>query len=203
MISVAKKLFFEIVLVSFFSMVNTGPLWAAGPAERIRYTTNRILAVAADPALNSSDKREERRFLIRNAVDERFDWGEISKRCLGKHWKELSEEEQDEFIILFSKLLERAYLEKVENFSGEKVSYEKEVIDGAYGSVESKIMTGRGTPVHVKYHLIRKKNDWLVYDVSIGGVSLVNTYRNQFSNILRNSSYKKLAEKMKDKVAEK
>ncbi|MFC1579528.1 phospholipid-binding protein MlaC [Thermodesulfobacteriota bacterium] len=195
--------FMTSVLVSLFLLSNTSLLRAGGPEEKIKHTTHYILSVVNDPDLKHSDKTGDRKGLIRKAVDERFDWEEISRRSLGKHWKELTDNEKQEFVFLFSRLLERTYLEKLENFSGEKVYYEKEVIEGVYGSVEMKIMTSKGVPIQVKYNLRKKEDDWLVYDVYIGGVSLVNNYRNQFNNILRNSSYKTLAEKLKDKVAEK
>ena len=49
----------------------------------------------------------------------------------------------------------------------------------------------------------KKENKWLVYDISIEGVSLVNNYRAQFNSMLMRSSYKELVKKLKDKIAEK
>jgi phospholipid transport system substrate-binding protein len=45
------------------------------------------------------------------------------------------------------------------------------------------------------------ENDWLVYDVSIEGVSLVNNYRTQFNSIITQSSYQNLVKRLKEKVA--
>ena len=105
------------------------PSLAGQPMEQIRETTDKIISIVSDPALKSPEKAKERKRLIRQAVDERFDWEEMSRRSLARHWKRRTEEEKKEFIYFFGKLLERTYLEQVENYSGEKVLYLNETID--------------------------------------------------------------------------
>ncbi len=78
--------------------------------------------------------------------------------------------------------------------------YEGEEVDGKYGVVKAKILTGQGTEIAVEYRLKKAGDDWLVYDVSIEGVSLVNNYRNQFNSIIVRSSYKDFIKKLKAKV---
>jgi phospholipid transport system substrate-binding protein len=170
------------------------------PTERIRQTTDKIIAVVTNPSLKDPSMAGERKSLIRKAVDERFDWEQMSKSSLGIYWRQRSEEERKEFIDLYGKLLERTYLDKVEGYSGEKVSYEGETIDGNYAVVDVKIVTAKEMEIPVTYRLRQKEGNWLVYDISIEGVSLVNNYRVQFSNIISRSSYLELVEKLKIKV---
>ena len=108
-----------------------------------------------------------------------------------------------EFIALFGKLLERTYLDKVGSYSGEKVIYVDETIDGKYGTVTAKILTHSHTEVSVRYRLKIIGGDWRVYDISVEGVSLVNNYRKQFNSIILRSSYDDLVQKLRVKVAEK
>lgn len=178
-------------------------IWAGEPTDKIKETTNKILAIVTNPDLKSPAKEEERRRLIRKAVDERFDWEEMARRSLGPNWAPRTPEEKQEFVGLYGDLLERTYLERVENYSGEKVYYQGETIDDGYASVDVKIITQQNTEVPVKYRLLKKGSDWLVYDISIAGVSLINNYRVQFSNILARSSYQDLVKQLKRKVAEK
>lgn len=90
---------------------------------------------------------------------------------------------------------------KVEDYSGEKVQYEGETIDGEYAVVKVNIITQKNRDISVDYRLQKEKNEWFVYDVSIEGVSLVNNYRTQFNSIILQSSYEDLVKKMKAKVA--
>jgi len=100
------------------------PALADGPEEEIRQTTNKILSIVTDPALKNPSREEERRRLVRKVVDERFDWEEMSRRSLARYWDQRTEEEKKEFVRLYSDLLERTYMDKVEGYSGEKVTYE-------------------------------------------------------------------------------
>jgi phospholipid transport system substrate-binding protein len=173
------------------------------PTNEIRQTTDRILSILADRSLKSPSKVEERRRLIRKAVDERFDWEEMARRSLARHWASRTEEEKKEFVRLFGDLLERTYMSKVEGYSGEKVLYEGEKVDGEYATVSVKIVTKKNVDIPVEYRLKKREESWLVYDVSIEGVSLVNNYRTQFNSIITQSSYENLIRKLKEKVAQK
>jgi phospholipid transport system substrate-binding protein len=88
---------------------------------------------------------------------------------------------------------------KIEKYSGEKIAYNNETIDGKYALLESKIFTKNDTEVAVNYWLINKNGTWWVYDVSVEGVSLIKNYRTQFNEILARSSYPELVKKLKSK----
>jgi phospholipid transport system substrate-binding protein len=132
-------------------------------------------------------------------VDERFDWGEMAQRALARHWNQRTPEEKKEFTRLFGDLLEKTYLTKVEGYSGEKVQYEGESVDGNYAVVKIKIVTEKNVDIPIEYRLKKEAADWFVYDISIEGVSLVNNYRSQFNTIISQSSYGNLVKKLKEK----
>jgi phospholipid transport system substrate-binding protein len=176
------------------------PLLAADPMEEIKQTTDKILSIVTNPALKAPSKTEEREKLIHQAVYERFDWEEMARRSLATHWVKRTAEERKEFAHLFSELLERTYLKKVEGFSGEKVLYEGETKEGDYATVKIKIITKNDKVIPVEYRLKKKGNNWFIYDVSIEGVSLVNNYRTQFNSILLQSSYEDLVKRLREKA---
>jgi phospholipid transport system substrate-binding protein len=175
------------------------PAMAGEPTEMIRKTTDKIIGIVIDPALKGPEKAAERKRLVREAVSEQFNREEMSQRTLAQHWSKRTEGEKKEFVDLYAKLLEGTYLDKVEGYSGEKVLYEDETVDGKYAVVKVKILSKQGTNISVEYRL-KKGIDWLVYDVSIEGVSLVNNYRNQFNSIIVRSSYKDFINKLRAKV---
>jgi phospholipid transport system substrate-binding protein len=176
------------------------PGWAGEPTDEIKQTTDKILSILTNPSLKGSSKTAEREKLIRQAIDERFDWEEMSRRSLARYWDQRTDGEKKEFVRLYSDLLERTYMDKVEGYSGEKVIYEGESIDNGYAVVKVKIVTKKNTDIHVHYRLKREENKWLVYDVSIEGVSLVNNYRTQFNSIILKSSYENLVKRLRERV---
>jgi len=175
---------------------------AGEPTEEIKETTDKIISILANPALKDSSKTEERRKLIRQAVDERFDWEELSRRSLATHWAQRTDEEKKEFVSLFSDLLEETYMDMVDSYSGERVFYERETLDGDYGIVNVKIVTETDAEIATEYRVKKKENGWYVYDISINGVSLVNNYRTQFNSIILESSYEDLVKRLKAKLAQ-
>ena len=194
-----RSLFSGVLLILMFAV----SCFAGVPTDGIKETTDRILVVVSDPALKGPENKTKRGKLIRKAVDERFDWEAMTKRSLARHWRKRTEAEKKEFISLFGKLLERTYLDKVGSYSGEKVIYVGETVDGKYGTITAKILTHSQTEVEVRYRLKELKGDWRVYDISVEGVSLVNNYRKQFNSIILRSSYDELVRKLRKKVAEK
>lgn len=189
------------IFVSFLLVLGiTVPGLAGEPTERIRQTTDKILSIVSDPGLRDPSKAKERRNLIRSAVDERFDWEEMACRSLATHWAKRTADERKEFVPLFADLLERTYMKKVQDYSGEKVLYEGETQDGDYVTVKVKIVTNKNKDIPVEYRLKKKGNDWFIYDVSIEGVSLVNNYRTQFNSIILQSSYENLVKRLREKT---
>src|SRR5438128_315161 len=96
---------------------------AEAPEDQVRQTVDKLLAILNNPQLRGEDKKEERRKKLREVVYPRFDFTEMAKRSLGLHWQRRSPEEQQEFVKLFTNLLEGAYLDKIESYNGEKVQY--------------------------------------------------------------------------------
>jgi phospholipid transport system substrate-binding protein len=128
----------SLVSVVLLIVMLAAPCFAGAPTDGIKKTTDRILAIVSDPALKGPENREKRTQLIRQAVDERFNWEAMTQRSLARHWRERTDAEKKEFIVLFGKLLERTYLDKVGSYSGEKVVYVDETIDGKYATVTAK-----------------------------------------------------------------
>jgi phospholipid transport system substrate-binding protein len=173
----------------------------AGPAtDQVKGTVDQVIKILTDPTLKGETKVQERRAKIRQVVLQRFGFTEMSKRSLGRYWSERTPEERTEFVRLFTDLLERAYIDRVDGYTGEQVVYLGESVDGDYSEVRSKIVTKRNQEIPILYRLQKNNANWEVYDVIVEGVSLVNNYRTQFSKIIRTSSYQGLVKKMQVKL---
>jgi phospholipid transport system substrate-binding protein len=178
------------------------PVWVAAgvPGDQVRQTTDKLLAILKDPQLKGESKKNERRDKLKELIYQRFDFTEMAKRSLGSEWPRRSPEEQKEFVKLFTGLLERAYLDQLESYSGEKIQYLKEREDDNYAQVETKIIDKKGQEFSVNYRLHNRNGDWKVYDVVIEEISLVNNYRAQFKRALAKSPYENLVNRMKEKT---
>jgi len=175
---------------------------ASAPADHLKSAIDRVVKVVEDPGLKGNDRMAERRIAVRKIADDIFDWNEIARRALARHWQPLTDKQRAEFVSLFSDLLERSYMSKIELYGGEKIQYVGERVDGEIATVATRIVTKNGTEVPIDYRLLKKGDRWLVYDVNIEGVSLVSNYRTQFNKIIQTSSFQELVKKMKSKQEE-
>ena len=195
----------RMLMVAAMAVVLTtgGTAWAGAPTDQLRGRVDRVLRVLEDPQLKPETRADERRASIRAIVAEIFDFRELSQRALGPHWQGRTPNERDEFSQLFADLLERAYIDKIELYSGaERIQYTGEMLDGdQVATVRTRIVTKQGTEIPVDYRMRRIGDRWLVYDVAIEGVSLVANYRAQFNRIIQRSSYKGLVEQLTARLA--
>lgn len=176
---------------------------AGEPLEKIRQTVDDVLKILSDESLKAPERTQDRRAKIRQAVLQRFGFDEMAQRSLGHHWRQRTPAERQEFVALFSDLLERSYIDKIETYAAgqQKVRYTKETIDkDGYAVVRSEIVNERDLNVEVEYRLLQRDSNWTVYDVIIEGVSLVSNYRTQFNKIILESSFAALMKKMKLKL---
>lgn len=173
---------------------------AGEPTDQVKETVDAVMKILNDKELGKPEKEKERRANIRQAVIKRFDFEEMAKRSLAAHWKDRTPAEQKEFVALYSDLLENTYIKKIERYENQKVVYSDEKLDGDYAVVKTKIIDKKGLGIPVEYRILRKKDKWEVYDIIIEGVSLVNNYRTQFTQIIRSSSYNDLVKRLRDKV---
>ena len=157
------------------------------------------MLVLKDPHLKPPAKLRERRDQLKQILFARFDFTEMAKRSLGANWRRRSPQEQEEFVRLFTDVLERAYADIIESYSDEKIIYLNERIDGGFADVNSKITTAKGEEYSINYKAHFVGSEWKVYDVVAENISLVNNYRAQFHRVISNASYEELVRRLKDK----
>jgi phospholipid transport system substrate-binding protein len=180
-------------------MIFSVSAFAQPPLETIQNQVNRLLEVLADPALKAPSAKETKEKKIWAIVDTVFDYSELSARTLAQHWKAFSPEQQKEFIRLFGKLLGRTYMDRIMAYSNEKVIFGKTAqLSDNITEVQSEIVTASKS-IPISYRMILKDSQWKVYDVVIEGVSLVQNYRTQFREILKNKPPEDLIKMLREK----
>jgi len=177
-----------------------------GPRETVESAVGRVVTLLqdGDTVKTESTARQavDRRTEIRRLARELFDFEEVTRRTLSRHWAARSADERAEFVALFTDLLERSYVTRVEAYAGENIAYFGEAVDASYATVRSKILTDRRSEIALDYRLHLRDGRWRVYDMQIDGVSFVSTYRSQFDRIIQAESYAALVERMRKKSFE-
>lgn len=193
-----------ILVISIITMVSFASASIPDtPKATIETTINAVLETLRDKTLSAPQNKEKRRSKLRELIRARFDFEEMAKRILARHWRDRTSDEKKEFVSIFSELLESSYITKIEAYTNEKVTYDKETLndDGKTGIVKTTIITSNAN-IPIDYKVIKKDNEWYVYDVIIEGVSFISTYRSQYEKIITSQSYTQLVQIMKDKLAE-
>ncbi len=172
---------------------------AGVPTEQIRVTVDQVIAILADPSLKTESKQKERREQLRRVIFARFDFAEMARRSLGPEWRRRTPGEQQEFVNIFTDLLQDSYIGTIESYNGDKVGYNRELQEKDTAEVQTTLTTKGDAAYSINYRLRLVDKDWKVYDVVIENISVVNNYRSQFNRVISKSSYEELVRAMKEK----
>jgi phospholipid transport system substrate-binding protein len=178
-----------------------GMATAGEPTDLVRQVTDQVLKILEDPQFQAPNRQAERQERLHKIAEQVFDWQEMARRALAVHWRERTPQEQQEFVRLFRELIEGIYINRLESAIQEKreIQYVGEQVEGSRAAVKTIVLTKRNQQVPIEYRLSKVDGRWLIYDVFVEGISLVNNYRSQFNRIITSSSYNELVQKMKNK----
>jgi phospholipid transport system substrate-binding protein len=183
-----------LLLICGLALAETSPL------NEVKKTLNEVLRVVAEKPGDAN--KDLRRKELRQVLEPRFDFEEMAKRSLGANWKERTEAEQKDFVSVFSELLARTYVARIENVKPGMVQFENESVELPRAIVKTTVKS-EGSTFPIDYRLILKDNQWKVYDVVIENIGLVANYRNEFSGIIRREEFSGLMKSLREKVEKK
>jgi phospholipid transport system substrate-binding protein len=172
---------------------------ALTPTETVKSRVDEALQSLSQTASPTPEASERRRTDLRRAADTLFDFPDMARRALGRHWTDRSAAEREEFTRLFTDLIARTYIGKIDRYAGESIAYVGERVDGEEASVRSQVVTAKGSQIPVEYRMHRANDVWSAYDVLIENVSLVGTYRSQFDRIIKAESFASLLRRLREK----
>ena len=162
---------------------------AGSPTEQVRATVDRVLTIVRNPKSKSKAQMDAQRAQLVEVISPRFDFAEMAKRSLGRHWAGRTLEEQREFVKVFAALMGKSYADNVESYTTQNVLYIREREDHNYAQVDTKIVAENGSPLSINYRLHSVDREWKIYDLVIEDISMVSNYRSQFDRIIARSSF--------------
>jgi phospholipid transport system substrate-binding protein len=172
-----------------------GASGSAGPLDLVKTSVAQVLAIVQTQPDDGHRQAE-----VRRVAATLFDFNEMARRTLGLHWAERSPQDQEEFVRLFTELLERSYLTTIGNYRLATITFQGETVEGSSAQVRSRLIADR-REVPIEYRLSRSAGRWGVYDVVVEGISLVSNYRSQFNSIIRTSSFAGLMDRLRNREA--
>ncbi|MBL4825821.1 MAG: ABC transporter substrate-binding protein [SAR324 cluster bacterium] len=186
-----------LIFLFFFSFASTSLF--ADEISEIRTMTKEKVDLVINTLRDESLSKEEKKERILTTIDGLFDFSLMARLSLGKkHWKSLSKAGRKEFSELFVERLKQSYLDKLDLYTDEEV-----VVGDAKLTKKNRVevltyLVSKDDKKEMTYKLYKtKKKGWMVYDVDVLGVSIVQTYRSQFSGILKKESLEELIERLR------
>ena len=171
---------------------------ASAPTDQIKSTIDAVLETLKDESLDQEAKETK----IKDLIADRFDYRNMSQRVLATNWKKATEEQQARFTELFPEILSNVYMGRIQEYTNERVDYVGETIKKEKFALVETTIVAPSVEIPINYKLRLKSDDWLVYDVVIEGVSLINTYRSSYAEIAKNEGIDGLLAKMEEKLSE-
>lgn len=190
-----KRLWISLALGAIW--LSVGPAWAETPTAFVRGVLERVLAIQNDPARAGEAHQAARARAIRQIIQKSFDFPLMAQNSLGPVFSRLNPAQHKEFVATFSLLFQDSYTRLVLNFlKQETIQYHQERRENGGARVNTTILRANEA-IPVDYLMRHHQQDWLLYDVMVDGVSILENYKTQFAQVIRSQSFEALLHKMK------
>lgn len=185
---ILKKIL-KILLVVVTTITYANALKQDEIQEQMTKKIDKVLLILEKKELSVPQKGEE----IINVIDEVFDYQLMARIALGKEtWNSLSDEKQKEFTKIFESKLKKSYVEKLGLYNDQKVKIlSLKPYNNSRLQLETELVGKEGN-YKINYNFYNKSKDseqWLIYDVDLVGVSIIQTYRQQFAGLLKEKTF--------------
>jgi phospholipid transport system substrate-binding protein len=187
-----------IIAVTFnFSRAAVAP---QDPMEQARGLVEQTIAILQNPRLTLTEERRQ----LRALAEPHFDFEGMARSTLGYHWRNLTSDQRQEFVALFTAFMEDAALSKIQEYSGQRLEFIREVpIEPGYMQVQGRVLQTNGAqPIPVAFMSRQIDGQWKVYDLTVDNISVIANYRNQFNRVINDQGFAQLMAVMKQKQIE-
>ena len=163
-------------------------------------TTNKIIKIIQNKKLDLQTRNDK----IIEMITPMFDFKLMAKLSLGKTWKILDKQQQNEFVKLYVKRMKKSYSSKIDKYTNEKIVINDIQQIKKNRAILKTILITQDDKLEIIYKFYKpkkqrqNKNDWLIYDVVIAGVSIVKTDKAQFKAVLKETSIEALLDKLRN-----
>lgn len=178
------------------SFASVGSAFAGGATDVVKGKQTSLFTLIKQ-ATPEGDKK------IAALFDEMLDYAALTEGSLGTEWAPRSDAEKAQFADLLKQLVRKGYERNLKKIVNADVEYISEEAAGGATMVKTKAKSkdAREEAVEIVFKLVEKNGAWRIQDIVTEGVSLVSSYRGQFTKIVKKDGFPVLIQKMKDKLA--
>ena len=156
---------------------------AQDPTARVKLGVEDIISIASDTTLSDDQKKQS----LSDVIEKHVDLQASAQRVLGKYWRQASDTEKRQFMVLLKAVLVDTYIILLNQYDNQTVEYKSETIKKkVYATVGSEIHTKENI-IPVSYQLYQRNNDWKIYDFVAEGLSMNRTFSNDYKSTLKKS----------------
>jgi len=180
----------KVIILLLISVVSIYAIEEQNIQKVMDTKVRQVLDILKDKTLSNHQKNEK---TIR-IVDKAFDYNIMAQISLGTRWKSLTKNEKTQFSKVFESKIKHSYLDKLKLYNNEKVIIKNlKKVKPTRITLETQVI-GLDDTYKVVYLFYKKQqsNQWYIYDVELVGVSIIQTYRKQFSEFLKTKSVNQL-----------
>ena len=171
------------------------------PDTLVKGVTQEVLGVIKQDRDIQAGNQRKTIALVEEKVLPHFNFARMTALAMGPNWRKATPEQQKALIDQFRTLLVRTYSSALSSYRNQVIDFKPMRGQAADADVivRSEVKQPGGEPVSIDYSMEKTPGGWKVYDVAVGGVSLVTTYRETFTNEVRNNGVDGLIKALADK----
>lgn len=197
--------FFALLLSSLLGLSIL--LCAAASAQEVppdvlvkNVTTEVVDLIAKDKAIQAGD-RGKLMDVIESKVLPHFNFNAMAALAMGRNWNQATPEQKKRVTEEFKTLLVRTYASALAAYSNQRFDYRplRAKPSDTDVTVQVRVIQSGAEPVSLDYSMEKTGQGWKVYDVMVGGISLVVNYRTEFNNTVRESGIEGLIKSLQAK----
>ena len=187
-----KKILIILVLIFSTSLF-------AMQSDNIKGQMDSKIHQALNILKNKQETTEQKAQKIFKIFDEMFDYRLMARLSLGRRaWMNISNDQRKKYVDSFIKLLKESFIEKLKLYNDQKIDIEDFLKTKRARAILKTSIIDKKDKTEVDYKFYRsRKRGWIIYDVIVAGVSIIQSYRQQFADLLQNESFEDFLKDMK------
>lgn len=178
-----------LLLINFAWLPAVQAAPAESPSEVLERSTMKVIDILENDMDLLRAEPDRIYEIVDNDILPYLDEVTMAKLAMGKSWRKASKQQKRDFVIAFRDLLIRTYAKSLLEFGGQSIKFTPRHVsaDTVKTTVKAEVLQPNGPPVPLVYRMRVKNNAWKIYDIKVGGISLVTSYRGTFTQEVRKS----------------
>jgi len=179
------------------------------PDEMLKIATKKMLRSINDNRTEIKQSPDKLKSLVEEIILPHLDFIAASKAVMGKYWRRAAKDQKLNFIRQFRLLLLRFYSSALSEYlNGQDKDLDENLIhyfpikikEGEKSlTIRAEVKPDTGQPIPIRYRMHLTKKGWKIYDVSVEGISMITTYKNNFANQFKTEGIDALIASLKEK----